>query len=50
MKWRKDRNSLSSNTIQKIFDALKLFYKYENKNLILSLYSVIILSINKILN
>ena len=50
MKWRKDRNSLSSNTIQKIFDALKLFYKYENKNLILSIYSVITLSINKILN
>ena len=50
MKWRKDRNSLSSDTVQKIFDAFKLYYKFENKNLILSLYSVIILSINKILN
>ena len=50
MKWRKDINSLSSDTVQKIFDAFKLYYKFENKNLILSLYSVIILSINKILN
>ena len=50
MKWRKDKNSLSSNIVQKIFDAFKLYYKFENKNLILSLYSVIILSINKILN
>ncbi len=48
--WRKDSVSLSSNTIQKISDAFKLFYKYENKNLIFSIYSVVILSINKLIN
>jgi teichuronic acid biosynthesis glycosyltransferase TuaG len=48
--WRKDSGSLSSNKIQKIIDAFKLFYKYENKNLIFSIYSVVILSINKLIN
>ncbi len=48
--WRKDKSSLSSNTIQKIRDAFRLFYKYENKNLIFSIYSVVILSINKLIN
>ena len=48
--WRKESHSLSSNTIQKIIDAFKLFYKYENKNLIFSIYSVVILSINKLIN
>lgn len=48
--WRKNANSLSSNTSQKIKDAFTLFYKYENKNLIFSIFSVLILSINKILN
>ena len=47
--WRKERSSLSSNIIQKIIDAFKLFYKYENKNLIFSIYSVVILSINKLI-
>ena len=50
MSWRNDKNSLSSNTIQKLLDAFKLFHEYENKNFILSFYSVLILSINKILN
>ena len=48
--WRKENSSLSSNTIQKIIDAFKLFYKYENKNFIFSIYSVVILSINKLIN
>jgi len=47
--WRKTNNSLSSNTVNKIFDAFRLFYKYEKKNLLSSITSVIILSLNKIL-
>ena len=47
--WRKTQNSLSSNTLQKLKDAFKLFYCYENKNFILSIFSVIIISYNKIL-
>ena len=50
MSWRKNKNSLSYDTKQKIFDAFRLFYRYENKNLISSIYSVLILSIKKILN
>ena len=46
--WRKSNKSLSSDTYQKIKDALKLFYYYENKNLIFSFYSVVILSLNKL--
>lgn len=46
--WRDTPNSLSSNPIRKVFDAFSLFYKYENKNLLLSFYNVVILSINKI--
>ena len=46
--WRKLKKSLSSNTYQKIKDAFKLFYYYENKNLIFSFYSVVILSLNKL--
>ena len=46
--WRKSNKSLSSNTYQKIKDAFKLFYYYENKNLIFSFYSVVILSLNKL--
>ena len=47
--WRKLDNSLSSNIFQKIKDAFRLFYIYENKNFVLSIYSIIILSYNKIL-
>ncbi len=46
--WRKSQNSLSSNIFDKIKDAFKLYYYYENKNLSLSIYSVIILSFNKL--
>lgn len=46
--WRKTNDSLSSNKIQKLFDAFKLFYKIENKNFIISIISVVILLINKI--
>lgn len=47
--WRKTQNSLSSNIFQKLKDAFKLFYCYENKNFILSIFSVMIISYNKIL-
>lgn len=47
--WRKTRNSLSSNTFRKLKDAFILFYAYENKNFINSIYSVIIISYKKIL-
>ncbi len=47
--WRKTKNSLSSDTFQKLKDAFKLFYLYENKNFLLSIFSVLIISYNKIL-
>jgi len=47
--WRKTKKSLSSNIFQKIMDAFKLFYIYENKNLIFSIYSVLVLSINRLI-
>ena len=46
--WRKTKNSLSSNPIQKIKDAFTLYYKFENKNLTLSIYSVLVLAYNKL--
>ena len=47
--WRKTNNSLSSNIFQKISDAFKLYYMHENKNFIISIYSVLILSFNKLI-
>ena len=47
--WRKTKNSLSANVFQKLIDAFKLYYIYEKKNLIFSIYSVIILSYNKLI-
>tara|TARA_B100001027_G_scaffold108059_1_gene74446 strand:- start:80 stop:838 length:759 start_codon:yes stop_codon:yes gene_type:complete len=47
--WRKTNESLSSNKFQKLRDAFKLFYKYENKNLLNAIYCVLILITNKIL-
>ena len=48
--WRRTDNSLSSNILQKISDAFKVFYCIEKKNLIISIISVVILSINKLKN
>ena len=45
--WRKC-NDLSSNNLQKIIDAFKLYYIHQNKNLLLSVYSVIVLGYNKL--
>ena len=46
--WRKTNKSLSSNKIQKLSDAFKLFYRFENKNFLKSIFSVIIVSLNKL--
>lgn len=48
--WRDTPNSLSSNIFQKFKDSFKVYYHYENKNFLASIYSVLILSINKIKN
>ena len=50
VKWRKNKNSLSSNNIQKIKDAYRLFYYYENMNFIFSVFCVLVLSFNKFKN
>jgi teichuronic acid biosynthesis glycosyltransferase TuaG len=44
--WRKSRNSLSSSTFQKIFDAFQVYYRYENLNFFVSIIRVFILSYN----
>tara|TARA_B100000965_G_scaffold386313_1_gene388458 strand:- start:193 stop:948 length:756 start_codon:yes stop_codon:yes gene_type:complete len=48
--WRDTPNSLSSNIFQKLKDSFMVYYYYENKNLLESIFSVLILSINKIKN
>ena len=44
--WRKTKNSLSSNTIQKVIDAFDIYYRKERFNFVNSTYRVIILSLN----
>ena len=41
-------DTLSSNTTDKLIDAFKIFYKYEKKNLLKALISVLIISYNKV--
>ena len=48
--WRKTKNSLSSNIFQKLLDEFKIYYIYEKKNFIFSIYSVLVLSYNKLIN
>ena len=48
--WRKTKNSLSSNIFQKLSDAFKMYYIYEKKNFIFSIFSVLVLSYNKLIN
>ena len=48
--WRKTQNSLSSNVFQKLIDAFKMYYIYEKKNFIFSIFSVLVLSYNKLIN
>ncbi len=47
--WRRTKNSLSSNSYRKLLDAFKLYYQYEKKNFIIAIFSVIVLSCNKII-
>ena len=42
--WRRSKNSLSSSFFQKIFDAFRVYYKYENLNFFKSIFRVFILS------
>ena len=44
--WRKTKNSLSSNTIQKLIDAFDIYYRKERLNFLNSIFRVIILSLN----
>lgn len=44
--WTKRNNSLSSSIYQKIKDAIKVYYFYENMNMVRSFYQTIKLSIN----
>ena len=42
--WRRSQNSLSSSFFQKLLDGFRVYYKYENLNLVISIFRVIILS------
>ncbi len=44
--WRKSKNSLSSNSFQKILDAFNVYHIYEKKNLVMSIIYTIRLSLN----
>ena len=44
--WTDSKNSLSSNTIQKLFDGFKVYNYYMNFNIIKSVYYLICLSLN----
>ena len=44
--WRKTRNSLSSNTAQKLIDGFRVYHKYMRYNIIKSLIYLLILSFN----
>ena len=46
--WYETKNSLSSNSIQKICDAFKVFYFYQKLSLSKSLYYLMVLSANSI--
>jgi len=43
--WTKRKNSLSSSTIQKILDAIRVYRNYEKMNLFKSIYYTIKLSV-----
>ena len=45
-KWRKLKNSLSSNSLQKLIDGFNVYNKYMKFGYLKSLYSLMILSIN----
>jgi teichuronic acid biosynthesis glycosyltransferase TuaG len=43
--WRRTRNSLSDSVSQKLIDAFRVYYIFQNKNLFKSILNVLILSI-----
>ena len=47
--WRKSKNSLSSNNIQKIFDGYRVYRKYMKMNILASIYYLFLLSINSLI-
>ena len=47
-KWNKVKNSLSSNSIQKLKDGYKVYNYYMNFNFVKSLYYLLILSLNSL--
>ena len=47
--WRKSNNSLSSNTLQKVIDAFKVYFIYERYNFFISIIYTIRLSLNFLL-
>lgn len=47
--WTRTKNSLSSNSFQKLKDAFRLYFYLENKNFIFAIYSVLILTYNKLI-
>ena len=46
--WRKVGGSLSSSISRKLIDAFLLYYIYQNKNFVYSIYSVLVLSFYKL--
>ena len=48
VKWYETENSLSSNSIQKICDAFRVFYFYQKFSLIKSFYYLVLLSTNSL--
>ncbi len=46
--WRKVKGSLSSSIFRKLIDAFLLYYIYQNKNFMYSIYSVLVLSFYKL--
>ena len=46
--WRDTKNSLSSNSVQKIFDGYKVYRYYMKYSVFMSLYKLFILSLNYI--
>jgi len=42
--WRSNKESLSSNTIQKIVDSFKIYYHFERQNFLKTIISIVVLS------
>jgi teichuronic acid biosynthesis glycosyltransferase TuaG len=42
--WRTNKESLSSNVIQKIVDSFKIYYQFERQNFLKTIISIVVLS------